>query len=64
VANAILNTPLFDLVEVKKLVWNDDTCGNYRVKSGYNLLLKCIGQTETLHDEGEWKNIWKEHAPR
>jgi hypothetical protein len=62
-AKTILEVPLFDMVEDDKLVWYDDDCGNYSVKSGYNLLLTYIGRVEALHEEGDWKKIWKVHAP-
>jgi hypothetical protein len=35
----ILKVPLFDMVEDDKLVWYNDACGNYDVKSGYNFML-------------------------
>ncbi|KAK2388665.1 Ribonuclease H superfamily protein [Trifolium repens] len=63
VVNQILDIPLFDMVEEDKLVWNDNTHGQYSVKSGYNVLLESIGKGVMPTSQGQWSNIWKIQAP-
>ncbi|MCI32884.1 putative ribonuclease H protein, partial [Trifolium medium] len=62
VANNILAVPLFEDVEEDKLIWQDDSYGNYSVKSAYNMLLNpTVAAART--DMGDWKWLWKAQAP-
>ncbi|PNX88961.1 hypothetical protein L195_g045076, partial [Trifolium pratense] len=63
VANCILAVPLFDVVEENKLVWFEDSHGNYSVKSGYNMLLHHDTSTTVMAVPGNWKSLWKIHTP-
>jgi hypothetical protein len=55
--------PLFDNVVEDQLVWDDDMFGNYSIKSGYNLLLHNTIEGVLTQENGEWKWLWKIHAP-
>jgi hypothetical protein len=48
VANLILETPLFEMVEEDKLLWMDSPHGTYNVKSGYNLLCDFSGKLQSV----------------
>ncbi|CAJ2642321.1 unnamed protein product [Trifolium pratense] len=48
IANRILEIPLFNSVEEDKLVWIDNTHGNYSVKSGYKCMLDVTGKVAGL----------------
>jgi ribonuclease HI len=63
VVNRILDTPLFDIIEEDKLIWNDSLHGEYSVKSGYNMLLDVIGKGLNMTSQERWNNIWKIQAP-
>jgi hypothetical protein len=63
VANLILETPLFDMVEEDKLLWMDSPHGTYNVKSGYNLLCNFSGKLQGADTQDDWSSIWKIHAP-
>ncbi|PNX71723.1 ribonuclease H [Trifolium pratense] len=63
VAERIIATPLIGSVYVDKMVWEEERNGCYFVKSGYNLAMKCIIRSDKYHVEGNWKEIWKAHAP-
>ncbi|GAU27143.1 hypothetical protein TSUD_104520 [Trifolium subterraneum] len=63
VANSILAVPLFDNIGEDYLVWDDDTHGNYNVKSGYNLLLQSTLEASAIQEEEDWKWLWKIQAP-
>jgi hypothetical protein len=62
-AKSILNVPLFSMIEEDKLVWVDNTHGDYSVKSGYNLMLNFSGRVQNLDCHGDWNSLWKIHAP-
>jgi ribonuclease HI len=63
VVNCITDIPLFELSEQDKLVWMDDVHGQYNVKSGYNLLLKCTGKLDGAIHQEKWTKLWSIHAP-
>jgi ribonuclease HI len=63
IAMSILNVPLFNMIEEDKLVWYDNTHGEYSVKSGYNLMLNFSGGFRSLDSQGDWNSLWKIHAP-
>jgi ribonuclease HI len=63
VANLILETPLFDMIENDKLIWMDSTQGNYSVKSGYNLLCNISGRLDDAASRDDWSSLWKINAP-
>ncbi|CAJ2644561.1 unnamed protein product [Trifolium pratense] len=63
VAERIIATPLIGSVYVDKMVWEEERDGCYSVKSGYKLAMKCIFRTDKYHVKGNWKEIWKAHAP-
>jgi hypothetical protein len=63
IAKSILNVPLFSMIEEDKLVWVDNTHGDYSVKSGYNLMLNFSGRVQNLDCHGDWNSLWKIHAP-
>jgi ribonuclease HI len=63
VANLILETPLFEMVEEDKLLWMDSPHGTYNVKSGYNLLCDFSGKLQSVDTQDDWSSIWKIHAP-
>ncbi|CAJ2669980.1 unnamed protein product [Trifolium pratense] len=63
VAERIIATPLIGSVYVDKMVWEEERNGCYSVKSGYKLAMKCIFRNDKYHVKGNWKEIWKAHAP-
>ncbi|KAK2444482.1 hypothetical protein QL285_015507 [Trifolium repens] len=63
VANLILETPLFAMVEEDKLLWMDSPYGNYNVKSGYKLLCNISGKLQGADTRDDWASLWKIHAP-
>jgi hypothetical protein len=63
VANRILETPLFDMIEEDKLIWIDNPQGLYNVKSGYKLLQKLSGKIDTSSTQVDWQSLWKINAP-
>jgi hypothetical protein len=63
VVNLILETPLLDMIEDDKLIWNDNPHGNYSVKSGYNLLCNISGRTDIAISQNDWSSLWKINAP-
>ncbi|XP_045809807.1 uncharacterized protein LOC123904158 [Trifolium pratense] len=64
VAERIIATPLIGSVYVDKMVWEEERNGCYSVKSGYKLAMKCIFRNDKYHVKGNWKEIWKVHAPQ
>ncbi|MCH89277.1 putative ribonuclease H protein, partial [Trifolium medium] len=63
VAERIIATPLIGSVYVDKMVWEEERNGCYSVKSGYKLAMQCIFRNDKYHVKGNWKEIWKAHAP-
>ncbi|PNX89307.1 ribonuclease H, partial [Trifolium pratense] len=63
IANRILEIPLFNSVEEDKLVWIDNTHGNYSVKSGYKCMLDVTGKVGVQPQHEDWHSLWKIHAP-
>jgi hypothetical protein len=63
VAERILATPLIGSVYEDKLVWEGEQNGCYSVKSGYKLAMQGIIRSDKFHVAGNWKEIWKAHAP-
>ncbi|CAJ2674897.1 unnamed protein product [Trifolium pratense] len=64
VANFILAVPLFEDIEEDHFVWDGDLHGNYKVKSGYNLLIQStIDSVKASQGNEDWKWLWKIQAP-
>jgi hypothetical protein len=63
IANRIIETPLFDMVQDDKLIWVDNPHGNYTVKSGYNLLQTITGKVVSSSIQIDWQSLWKINAP-
>jgi hypothetical protein len=63
VAERIIATPLIGSVHEDKMVWEGEQNGCYSVKSGYKLAMQGIIRSDKFHVEGNWKEIWKAHAP-
>jgi hypothetical protein len=63
IANRIIETPLFDMVQDDKLIWVDNPHGNYTVKSGYNLLQTISGKVASSSTQIDWQSLWKINAP-
>jgi ribonuclease HI len=63
VANCIFDIPLVDDFEEDKLIWQDSVDGQYKVRSGYKLLVNATGSG--LHEDSQvgWNYLWKIHAP-
>jgi hypothetical protein len=63
VANSIIDIPLFDDIVEDKLIWQDSIDGQYKVKSGYNMLVNVTGSDLNEINQDGWKCLWKIHAP-
>jgi hypothetical protein len=63
VANLILETPLFDMIEEDKLIWIDSPQGDYNVKSGYKLLCNISGKVNDAVTQEDSSSLGKIHAP-
>jgi hypothetical protein len=63
VVEEIIATPLISSVKEDKVVWEEERNGCYYVKSGYNLVMRCIFRSDRHHVEGNWNDIWKAQSP-
>jgi hypothetical protein len=63
VANSIVDIPLFDDIVEDKLIWVDSLDGEYKVRSGYNMILNVIGRVVADVNHDGWNCLWRIHAP-
>jgi len=63
VADAILNTPLFEQVQNDHFVWKAERHGCYSVRSAYRLCMEELIDVSHFHRPGNWKNIWRLKVP-
>jgi hypothetical protein len=63
VAERFIATPLIGSIYEDKMVWEGERNGLYSVKSSYKLAMQYIIRSDKYHVEGNWKEIWKAHAP-
>jgi hypothetical protein len=63
VANSIIDIPLFDDIVEDKLIWVDSLDGEYKVRSGYNMILNVIGRVVADVNHDGWNCLWRIHAP-
>jgi hypothetical protein len=63
VANNIVETPLLNVIEEDKLIWRDNTNGNYSVRSGYKVLMEATKHEVNSSQHDDWLRLWKIQAP-
>jgi ribonuclease HI len=62
VANRIIDIPLFDDIVEDKLIWLDSIDGQYKVRSGYKLLVNISGAEVNIVNQDGWNSLWKIYA--
>jgi len=63
IAEAILNTPLFEQVQNDRLIWKAERNGCYTVRSAYRLCVEELVDVSHLHRPGNWRDIWRLKIP-
>jgi len=63
IAEAILNTPLFEQVQNDRLIWKVERNGCYTVRSTYRLCVEELVDVSHLHHPGNWRDIWRLKIP-
>jgi hypothetical protein len=63
VASSITDIPLLDDIVEDKLIWVDSLYGEYKVRSGYNMILNVIGRVVADVNHDGWNCLWRIHAP-
>lgn len=62
-AKAILNTPLFNVIDKDLRIWAQESSGCYSVRSAYKLLIDRVLDTSHLKVAGNWRQLWKLKIP-
>jgi hypothetical protein len=63
IAEAILNTPLYEQVQNDRLIWKAERNSFYSVWSAYRLCVEELVDVSHLHRLGNWRDIWSLKIP-
>lgn len=63
IADEIIRTPLNEIVQQDRLIWNRSNDGSYTVKSAYQMALTNLVDRSHLRSDGDWSFIWKLKVP-
>ena len=63
IAEAILNTPLFEQVQNDRLIWKAERNGCYTVRRAYRLCVEELVDVSHLLRPGNWRDIWRLKIP-
>jgi len=63
IVDSIMQVPVLDVVTHDSLIWKEDKCGVYTVKTGYRLCMEKIMNVAKHFVPGEWKRIWRIKSP-